>query len=164
MLQRSVLARNTLFHSLMAVTLILSSACNKPSDPGATIPAPKHLTATDLPEASRFHVADGPCASRLRFTLAGHGHDIALDGHADAILILTLVSHSPLRDSLPLIGGLGVQAQYRAEIQGANHQPMLSIYGQEGSLTFNELCDDIGDEIADKLSAAIIRQRLIQAK
>ena len=152
LLQRNVLRRfwlNSLFLSLSAILLV---ACGKPVDSGAIQPTEDRLNASDLSQIQRIHIEEGRCAAVIRHNLSQHGFSIARDGDADALLSVTLIQLRPLRESLPIIQTLGAQTQYRADIKGHKGKILLSLYGQEGSLSFDELCDDISDEIAGKLA------------
>lgn len=135
-----------------ALGLNLLACC--PTEPSAPdSPIPGHLLAQNLGEIRVLHIAGQDCAEVLRHNLPGHGYPLSDGREAGANLIVQLSQQHPLRESLPLIKTLGQQASYRADLLGREGQPLLSIYGQEGSLSLTELCDDIGDEIANKLDA-----------
>ena len=141
------------FHlaALLCLLAALLNACDQGQSLGKPEPYSGNLKAKNLQQMQVLHIKPGECAAVLRDNLAGHGLTIHQSGPADASLRLQLSNKRPLRQHLPIIETLGWQAHYRADVLGADNRILLSMLGQEGSLSMNELCDDIGDEIANKL-------------
>lgn len=136
----------------LATCLLLALLCAcQPAPLPSPGPLPEQLQATRIEQVQRLHIAQGKCDLVLSRNLHNHGITIASQAPADASLRLHLSNQGPLRQHLPLIGTLGWQAHYHAEIIGAHRKILLSLFGQEASLTLREMCDDIGDEIAYKL-------------
>lgn len=139
-------------HCLGLGLICLLPACDRAaSDPSLVLP-PTAITASEIEQVQRIHILAGDCAEILRANLSGHGFDIVGNQPVGAVIELKLRQLRPLRESLPVVESLGAQAKYEARLIGANAQILLSLYGQEGSLSLAELCDDIGDEIANKLA------------
>ena len=127
-------------------------ACSPNTEPPPPPAIPTHLLAQELADIRVLQIAEHTCADVLRHNLLGHGYPASDGRQVGAILRLQLSQQRPVRESLPLIQTLGQQANYRADLLGSEGQTLLSLYGREGSLSFSEMCDDIGDEIADKLA------------
>ncbi|MGB1581192.1 MAG: hypothetical protein ACPHER_06765 [Nevskiales bacterium] len=135
----------------LSLLTALTNACDQATIDKETQPPSGQLTATSVQKIKVLHIAVGDCSTVLRQNLAEHGFNIHRSGAASASLHLSLSNQRPLREHLPLIHTLGWQAHYRADITGAQSRKIFTVLGQEGSLSKQELCDDIGDEIAQKL-------------
>lgn len=138
-------------HFATALCIALLSACGLPHPAYSAGPPPERLHATEIGQVHQLHVSAGECTAVLADSLRRHGYAVSNAKVVDASLKVALSHKRPLRENLPIIKTLGWQAHYRAELTGAGERVLLSLFGQEGSLTFRELCDDIGDEIAYKL-------------
>ena len=158
-LKSSVLKQNFRLNQKLVAVLATCFlvACDPPVQDQVIVP--ETLRATDIRQASHFSVEDGDCAGVLRANLSGHGLNLEPASRVDASLRLQLSQLRPLREHLPIIKTLGWQAKYRLEVRGAEQKTLLNLYGQEGSLSFQELCDDIGDEIANKLNDYLLKKR-----
>lgn len=131
---------------------VLLTACSPQIEDNSLAVPPTAVSATEIGQVRSLHIAAGVCSPVLRHNLAAHGLQLAGGVEVDAVLRLELRHRRPLRESLPLIQSLGERAKYTATLTGAGDKALLSLYGEEGSLSLRELCDDIGDEIANKLA------------
>lgn len=99
-----------------------------------------------------IHVQAESCRDGIQAALAERGLGVAeTAGQADAILEVKIVSEGRNLQDIPEFGGFGSKASYNAKLYGADDSVLFSTVGEEGSLTYVELCEDIGDELADRI-------------
>jgi hypothetical protein len=91
------------------------------------------------------------CRAGISSGLTQRGFSITDSGEVDAILDVT-VNHSGRNlDNIPSFGGVGNKASYSAKLHGADDKLLFSTSGSEGSVNMEELCQDIGDEIGERM-------------
>ena len=139
----------------LGLLTVSALSCSTGDDTPQFVTEPSLILAGEISQVRHLHISDSECANILRRNLLGKGFSLPNNGAVDAVLRLYLYQQSPLRESLPIIKTLGAKAKYRATLVGIDNTPLLSLYGQEGSLSFSELCDDIADELANKLTSLL---------
>ncbi|MGH8459387.1 MAG: hypothetical protein ACRESV_08550 [Nevskiales bacterium] len=91
------------------------------------------------------------CRSSISSALAERGFSTSGSRKVDAILDVS-VNHSGRNlDNIPSFGGVGNKASYTAKLRGADDKLLFSTSGSEGSITMEELCQDIGDNIGERM-------------
>ena len=110
------------------------------------------ITATNLGQVRTMHLNTNDCPHGVKKALREHGFSILENTQdADARLDVNITRTGRNLDQIPEFGGFGAKATFTANVIGAEDKILYSTSGNEGSLSSEELCEDIGDEIAEKL-------------
>ena len=108
--------------------------------------------AATLHQANAVYVSSNQCQSSITNAMADHDLGVTSDSSvADSTLQVSIESQGRNLDEIPEFGGFGHKATYTATLIGAEGAALFSTTGEEGSTTFDELCEDIGDEIAERM-------------
>lgn len=141
---------------VLATTLVLGlSACGKDTngtegEPGGDPSA--DARATHINKVRTMHLSTNDCPAGVRKSLQEHGFSIQADDQpADAKLVVNITRTGRNLQNVPEFGGFGAKASFTAEVIGAEDKVLFATGGEEGSITSKEMCEDIGDEIAEKL-------------
>ncbi len=129
--------------AVLAAPVVLLVAC------GATNAS---SDAKTLQEANAIFVQGEQCKGGITDALAEHDLGVTnVPEEADSTLNVAITPQGRNMDELPEFGGVGHKASYSATLTGAGDKVLFSTTGEEGSTTFDEMCEDIGDEIASRL-------------
>jgi hypothetical protein len=110
-------------------------------------------SAKSLDKVRTIRVEANSCAGGIGAALADRGFSPKESGKVDAVMQVN-VSHTGRNlDNIPSFGGIGNKATYAASLRGARDKELFSTSGSEGSINQDELCQDIGDDIADRLKS-----------
>lgn len=108
--------------------------------------------AKTLSETNAIFVQGEKCVEGVTAALAERNIGVTSSREkANATLKLDIASQGRNLDEVPEFGGFGHKAAYSATLTGAEEKILFSTAGDEGSTTHNEMCEDIGDEIASRL-------------
>ena len=100
-------------------------------------------------------VMPNDCASGLMSALGERGFSHAsAAADADAVLQVSITDRGRNLEDIADFVGFGARADYTARLTGLNGKTLFATSGTEGSITQREMCEDIGDEIAQRLSLA----------
>lgn len=130
---------------VLSGTLLLACGQSEPED----------TRATHIGNVRTMHLATNDCPAGIKKALVQHGFAVLADDRpADARLQVTVTRTGRNLQNIPEFGGFGAKASFTAEVIGAQDKVLFATGGQEGSLTSKELCEDIGDELAEKLQGS----------
>ena len=111
--------------------------------------------ASNTTSIASLHIRAEDCATELREALDRKGLRVADNGPVDVILQFQLKPQRGWFTGFDLIDnfvrGFATKASYQAQLLGVNEQTLLTLHGEERALTGRELCQDIGDNLADRL-------------
>ncbi len=139
---------NSTTTALLTILALALAACGSESKNADT-------RATHISKVRTLHLTSNDCPAGIRKALQEHGYALlAEDQPADAALKVTVTRTGRNLQSVPEFGGFGSKANYTAEVVGAENKILFSTAGKEGSITSKEMCEDIGDEIAEKLKGS----------
>lgn len=111
--------------------------------------------AKTLPAVHSVFVSANECDAGIRSGLSEFGyHSVSQPDEVDAVLVVNVETTGRNLDQIPEFGGFGSKAVYAAKLHGAGGKTLFSTNGKEGSITRNEMCEDIGDEIAERMIRA----------
>ena len=110
-------------------------------------------TAKSVEKVSTIRVEAGSCGGGISAALAERGFSPTDKSKVDAVMKIDVNHTGRNLDSIPSFGGVGSKATYSATLIGARGKELFSTSGSEGSLNMDELCQDIGDDIADRLKS-----------
>jgi hypothetical protein len=107
--------------------------------------SPAFGKARTLGQVGVIHVDANRCEGALRSELLDHGFGVSNSSRAaDATLVVSMRErHNEV---------MGKDGRYTAQLIGANGRVLFSTTGHENSINHGELCADISDDVADKLS------------
>lgn len=155
-------AANTVIFSLLALNgALLHAGALTPESQLKNEPILTSAQVTPRGTSSKavysVYIESRDCANGLEKALMNADIKIGLPGEeVDVILSLKLKQKSawythwaPLDDYLQ---GIWVRASYEAKLIGNKYQVLLSLHGEERALSGRELCQDIGDKLADRLT------------
>lgn len=112
-------------------------------------------TATSISEVHTVFVSANDCTAGIRNGLGERGFGaVGTAADADGVLTVTIEDRGRNMDQIPEFGGFGSKAGYSASLTGAEGKSLFATSGDEGSVTHKEMCQDIGDEIGERLRAA----------
>lgn len=135
-------AQKTFLLSLLAGGLLLTACEGNKAE----------ARASSLAEVTSIHVEAKSCRSGIQQALAERGLGVTQAAEkADSRLQVKVVSEGRNLDEIPEFGGFGSKASYNATLYGADDSVLFSTAGEEGSTTYEELCEDIGDEVAERI-------------
>lgn len=150
---KAVMKQSFLLFNLLILGLILS-ACDQtdflpPSDVSAM------GVAKTLPAVHSVFVSANECDAGIRSGMSEFGyHSVSRPDEVDAVLVVNVETKGRNLDQIPEFGGFGSKAVYSAKLYGAGGKTLFTTSGKEGSITRNEMCEDIGDEIAERMIRA----------
>lgn len=129
---------------LIAAATLTLGACGN-SGAGNNIP-------DSLSEVTSIHVQANSCNEGIREALAEHEIGVtSKPDDANATMEVTITSEGRNLDDIPEFGGIGSKAGYNATLRNEEGKVLFSTAGDEGSVAYDELCEDIGDEIASRI-------------
>lgn len=112
---------------------------------------------TQLGKVRSVHLQTNDCPVGIGKGLREHGFALLeRDQEADATLVVNVIRTGRNLDSVPEFGGFGAKAQFQVELLGQDDAVLFTTAGEEGSITRKELCEDIGDEIAEKMKGSVL--------
>ena len=139
---------------LLVVALVaLLAGCDKIKDVtglgGAGGP-----TAESMSQVRVVRLEANSCESGIRSGLGERGFSVTTSkSKVDAVLTVTVNLSGRNLDNIPSFGGVGNKASYSATLKGAGDKVLFSTSGSEGSINMDELCQDIGDNIGNRMKA-----------
>lgn len=108
--------------------------------------------AETLRDANAIFVEGNQCAANITEALAESDLGVTTRAEdADSTLKVSVNNDGRNLDELPEFGGIGHKAAYSASLIGAEGIVLFSTTGDEGSISYDEMCEDIGDEIAERM-------------
>lgn len=108
--------------------------------------------AETLYDANAIFVESTQCKDGITDALAEHDLGVTrVKDKADSTLSVEITDQGRNMDEVPEFGGIGHKAAYSATLTGDGDKVLFSTTGEEGSTTFEEMCEDIGDEIASRI-------------
>lgn len=144
-------SRNAVIIASLFCAALSLSACDKFKDKTKEM-LEGGPTAKSLADVSVIRVKANNCSGGIRSALSGRGFSVTTsDGKVDAVLDVNVTTKGRNLDKIPSFGGVGNKASYSANLRGAGDKVLFSTAGSEGSINMDELCGDIGDNIADRL-------------
>lgn len=109
-------------------------------------------TAKSLAEVRSVYLKAETCPDGIRRGLAERGFTVVdKEGKHDAVLNVNVSLQGRNLDKIPSFGGVGNKASYSAQLLGAGDTVLFTTSGSEGSINMEELCQDIGDNIGQRL-------------
>lgn len=136
-------ARRNLLTALFAAPVLAMSACE-----GSKAEA----GAKTVAGVTSIFVESESCRAGIQSALAERGLGVTQAAEkADSRLEVNIVSEGRNLDDIPEFGGFGSKASYNATLYGDGDSVLFSTAGEEGSTTYEELCEDIGDEVAERI-------------
>ncbi|GEM_PF-1884976 len=109
-------------------------------------------TATHINQVRTMQLQTNDCPAGIAKALREHGFAVLEENQqADARLDVTVTRTGRNLDQVPEFGGFGAKATFSAKVIGADDAVLFTTSGKEGSLTSEEMCEDLGDELAEKL-------------
>lgn len=133
--------------------LLIAGCGNQSSNEENTAPA--KVTATHINQVRTMHLSTNDCPHGVNKALREHGFAILENTQeADARLEVNITRTGRNLDQVPEFGGFGAKASFSASVIGAEDKVLFTTSGKEGSLSSEELCEDIGDELAEKLKGS----------
>lgn len=113
---------------------------------------PQDNRADHISKVRTLHLQTNDCPAGISKALQSQGYAVMKeDQEADALLKVTVNRTGRNLDQVPEFGGFGAKANFNVDVVGKDDKVLFTTAGEEGSLTSKELCEDIGDEIAEKL-------------
>lgn len=129
--------------SLASAALILGACGNSSAD---------KQVPENLQQVNSILVKANSCQAGIQQALAQRSIGVTDNAEsADATLQVSVTSEGRNLDDIPEFGGIGSKASYTASLSNADGKVLFSTAGDEGSVTYNEVCEDIGDEIAERM-------------
>jgi|GEM_PF-4925539 len=118
---------------------------------------PAQARATRASEVHSVFLVAEECRTAIANALEDEHIRLGAPGDTvDVILNLKLTLVSGWLTEAPLIGrwlgGFATRAVYEAKLIGRDSHVLLSLHGEERAFTGREMCQDIGDNIADRLT------------
>ena len=115
------------------------------------------VRVSHLSKVRSVHLQTNDCPAGISKGLREHGFAVVeQDQKADAELVVNVIRTGRNLDDVPQFGGFGAKAQFQVEVIGKDDKALFTTAGDEGSLTSKELCEDIGDEIAEKMKGSVL--------
>lgn len=112
----------------------------------------RQADATSMAEADRIFVDADQCASDIRQALGERGLGLAVtEADADATLRVMLSIDGRPPGEVPEFGDSGSKASYKADLIGAEGKLLYSTAGEQGSISDDDLCEVVGEEIAQRI-------------
>ena len=109
-------------------------------------------SASQVATVNSIYVESNQCLEGLRGALIERNIGVTDKVEAsDAIMKVEITPQGRNLDEIPEFGGIGSKASYSASLYGSLGKVLFSTVGEEGSTTEMEMCEDIGDEIAERL-------------
>jgi hypothetical protein len=102
--------------------------------------------ARSLSEVGAIRIRGGVCEADIAQHLTDHGFVVANSGSANAVLDVDMNTNGSLSRPHSVEEGT-----YQATLLGANDRILFSTAGHEGAHNLASLCDDVGEDIADRL-------------
>lgn len=136
--------------ALVLGSLLILTGCDKIK--AATGLGEGGVTAENMGQVRVVRLNANNCQSGIRGGLGERGFSVtSSEGKVDAVLDVTVNQGGRNLDNVPSFGGVGNKASYSATLKGANDKVLFSTSGSEGSINMDELCEDIGDEIGERM-------------
>lgn len=111
--------------------------------------------AESLKVVTSLHIPTEDCAVELNQALQNQGLRVAKSGEVDIILHFTLKPQAGWFSGFEFLDGFvkgfATRAVYEAQFYGKDEKRLLTLHGEKSSLTGREMCQDIGDDLADRL-------------
>ncbi|MDX1495935.1 MAG: hypothetical protein R3352_00115 [Salinisphaeraceae bacterium] len=132
----------SLFISALTLPMLIT-ACD---------PKGAEARANTVAEVSTVQLKANNCEHGVQEALAERNMGVVSEADkADAVLEINVKTNGRNLDEVPEFGGFGNKASYSATLYGVDDEVIFSTAGEEGSITFDEMCEDIGDEIAERI-------------
>ncbi len=133
------------------LTLAMSlGGCDKMKD-AVGIDGSSKATAESIGQVRVVQLNAESCRGGISSGLGERGFSTTGSGKVDAILDVSVNHGGRNLDNLPSFGGVGNKASYTATLRGAGGKVLFSTSGSEGSVNMEELCQDIGDNIGERM-------------
>lgn len=128
---------------LTLATPLLITACD---------PKGAEARASNVSQVSSLELKANNCEQGIQQALTERNMGVVTEpGDADAVLEINVKTTGRNLQEVPEFGGFGSKASYSATLYGADDEVIFSTAGEEGSTSFDEMCEDIGDEIAERI-------------
>lgn len=109
-------------------------------------------TAKSLSAVRTIYLNTESCKQGISAGLSERGYAmVGKDDKKDAVLEVTITHQGRNLDNIPNFGGVGNKASYSAQMLGADDKVLFTASGSEGSVNMEELCQDIGDNLGERL-------------
>jgi hypothetical protein len=119
---------------------------------GAALAATGITTARSLGEVNVVRLQAEDCASGISRALDSHGFTVAPVNEKSEVDAVLQVSVNRLPRPQKTLFGKGEEVSYAATLRGARNKLLFSTSGSEESFNMKELCEDVGENIADRLA------------
>lgn len=132
------------------------AAPDGPAGIAAAPPGQPMARATDRRAIRSVFLLREDCRQALVSALPREGFRVSETGEpVDALLALTVNTRGGWMSGWALVDnflqGIAARAHYEAKLMGRDHRILLTHHGEEWALSGRELCQDIGDNLADRL-------------
>jgi hypothetical protein len=143
-------AKTGMAFALALGTLFALTGCDKIK--AATGLGEGGVTAENMGQVRVVRLNANSCQSGIRGGLGERGFSVtSSEGKVDAVLDVSVNHSGRNMDNIPSFGGVGNKASYSATLKGKGDKVLFSTSGSEGSINMDELCEDIGDEIGERM-------------